>query len=209
MRKLVFLHSVLSTPMMVITLVAIFFGQVRGQFSEFYTSETCVLPCWHGITPGVTPVREASSLLVAAGYRVKNVAEEPGIPGQLTFETSNPVSICQVGLGRSRALDPLVREITLQICDSTTLGDIMRLIGPPQTILPIVSILIYQEGQTLVILRTPICETRLAPHNEIRYIALSEISVNGRMTDQPGDLPWRGFSPVWRYAEYFPRQPVC
>lgn len=209
MRKLFLWHSLLFTPMIAVTLMAIIFGHARGQTNAFATSEYCALPCWNGITPGITTIREASSLLVTAGYRVKNVAEEPGIPGQLTFETSNPVAICQIGLGRGRALDPLVREITLQVCDRTTLGDIVGVIGPPQTLLPIASILIYHEGQTLVILRMPICETRLAPHNEIRYIALSEIGVNAPMTDQPGDLPWRGFSPVWRYAQHFPRQPVC
>lgn len=139
------------------------------------------------------------------------------IPNTINYAAEAPSSICYVGLGRARLMSTKVAEMTLQVCAGATLGHIVTMIGEPEGILPLVSLVSYQDSTVTLVLRSEMCRTLLTPHSDILFISVTQPSGSQMLTaeqilESQRDstiLPWRSFLPVWRYDRLFPGRVVC
>jgi hypothetical protein len=76
--------------------------------------------------------------------------------------------------------------------------------------LPIASLMIFQEGQTILTLRQRMCDDdRVSAHAPIRFISLADSNLNAAVAQQVSDLPWQGFVPFWRYGQLYPDKAIC
>src|SRR5262249_7751633 len=102
------------------------------------------------------------------------------------------------------------RELILLACDPLPIGEFINVIGDPESMLPLASLVIFQEGQTILTLRQPACDGhKIYPQATIRYISLADSTLNVEVATQVSDLPWQGFVPFWRYGQLHPDKPVC
>jgi hypothetical protein len=100
--------------------------------------------------------------------------------------------------------------LILRACEPLPLGDVLNLIGSTYSMMPMASLMIFQEGQTILTLRAAMCENAsLSPHASIRYLSLADSTLNSQVASQRFDLPWAGFVPFWHYGRLFPDKPVC
>ncbi|NWG18359.1 MAG: hypothetical protein HXY41_17180 [Chloroflexi bacterium] len=166
-------------------------------------TDDCHLPCWKGIIPGETTFNQALQILDDQGFQKLPNLDTINLPGQYFYIAAQPTDICQVGLTNTRALEAIVREVSLWFCQPQKLGDLMMLVDAPSTILPLTSLLVYSEGRIVFILSQPFCSDRLSPYSAIRYISLTDDKFNQPLFSQTAKLPWRGFSPPWRYEWLF------
>lgn len=216
MKKILLVHSVLTVTLTTLTLFALWLGKVAGS-SQLQMTEDCHLPCWNGITPGETQVKDADVILIGLGY-VQLDSNLTSIPGTLAYRNLS-TAVCEVGLGRVRQFSPIVSEITLHICEGALLGHLVEDVGRPDGFIPLVSMISYGDGEVLAVLRSEICDTHLSPHNPLLFISLSrrvvatnaviraELATEEKSTSTM--LPWRGFIPLWRYDQLFPGRVIC
>jgi hypothetical protein len=222
MKRFLIVPGVLLPPLMILSVVSVFLGQALNWLpNDFGKIETCRLPCWNGIQAGRTPVKEADAILHTLGFELQRPDDAERLPSTtFSYESEGTGGICQVGIGRTQGVIPRVSELTLRFCGTTSLGHIIDLLGEPETILPIVSMVNYQRGEIIVILRTRMCQTAPSPHTPLLFISLTppvvapqssvlEAEQVGEKDSESTNLPWRGFIPVWRYGQLFPGRAVC
>jgi hypothetical protein len=209
MRRIWIAHGFIIGLLVSITLMALLAGRAFGGDSRQWDAAIdCQLPCWQDIRPGETRVNEASNTLRNLGYRPRRLNEDAGIATNIVFIHDDAEGICQVGL--TPGFGGLIREIILRACEPMPVGEVLNLIGSPDSMLPIASLVIFQEGQTILTLRQPLCTShKVYPDATIRFISLADSTMNMMVANQQSDLPWQGFLPFWRYGQLHPDKPVC
>lgn len=142
----------------------------------------CALPCWNGITPGITTRTELVERLTALAYRP--LAANPEGSQSLDYVPPD-LTRCRV---QAVLQDEVVIRIRLQACPPTRIGDLIRLAGSPDGVIADRFALVYQGGEVLVYANRIICERRFTPETFIGMIEL-------RTLDAPlsAIYPWRGF----------------
>jgi hypothetical protein len=221
MRKYFLLPVLMILPLVVLTMMSITFGHSFGITpTNFGKIENCNLPCWNGIQPGVTLLNDAIAVLSAMGYVLQSPKDVDRLQSSLSYKTVLPDGVCQVGVGRSGGVRPIVTELTLRFCDGASLGHILDMLGAPDTVLPIASLIYYQSSQVSVVLDAPMCRKVLSPHTPLLFIdvlpqltqtqsnLLKAEAATGK-DDDSTNLPWQGFIPVWRYDQLFPGRAIC
>jgi hypothetical protein len=222
MKRFLLLPAILLPPLMLLSVLSVILGQALNWLpGDFGTIETCRLPCWNGIRAGQTPVKEADATLHTLGFELQSQDDNERLASTFSYAAAGANAICQVGIGRTPGVIPRVSELTLRFCGSTALGHIIDMLGEPETILPIVSMVNYHQGEIIVILRSRMCETAPSPHTPLLFISLTPPVVTspqnsilaaeqaGEKDSESTNLPWRGFIPVWRYGQLFPSRAVC
>jgi hypothetical protein len=209
MKRILFLQSLITVSVVSMTLVVLLAGRVLGRSSEALgRAEDCQLPCWNNLRPGEMSLNEASNILRNLGYRLRTNADDQGINAQFSYRPLEPSSVCEVALTGGGG--GILREVILRMCEPLPIGEVLNLIGEPQSMLPIASLMIFQEGQTILTMRMPMCEGRsVSLHSTVRFISLADESLNIEVVRQPSDLPWEGFVPFWRYMQLYPDKAVC
>ncbi len=104
-------------------------ADVGGWESRWLNSLPCSPPCWEGIIPGKTTVREAQNLLKSNSF-VTSVKIRNGISGSIYWESNN------VGFGLGDALFDSSEQIIKAIRpgfrpNKLTLGDVISHFGEP------------------------------------------------------------------------------
>ncbi len=208
MKRILHLHSLITASIVILTLAILIAGRALNPAPEsLLTADDCRLPCWDGLRPGKTTISEANLILHAQGYRTATFDPDP-ILTNTSFIATESNLICEVHL--EPAPGGIFSQMTLRPCSPLHVGDILSLIGQPESMLPIASVIIFQEGQTILLLQSPICTgATVSPHANIRYILLSEEGVNINTINQPTNVPWQGFVPFWRYHQLHPDRPIC
>lgn len=220
MKRVLLLPGLITVPLITLMLVSIAIGKAWGSPpSGFVQVENCRLPCWNGIRPGATKLGEAIARLTELGYEPLQ-REGIAIPNVINYVTTQH-SICQVGMGAPRSMSARVTELTLQICEGTSLGHIIDMLGEPESMIPMISLLTYENNQVVIVMRSEMCDSQLSPHSELMFIsitqpptgtgALATEMILNQMQNQVDStlLPWRGFLPLWRYDNLFPERVVC
>jgi len=221
MKRVLLLPGLITVPLITLMLVSIAIGKAWGNPpSGFVQVETCRLPCWNGIRPGETRLGEAINRLTELGYEPMQ-GEGAAIPNVMNYVTSQPNSICQVGMGAPRSMNAKVTELTLQVCKGTSLGHIIDMLGEPESMIPMISLLTYENNQVVIVMRSEMCGSQLSPHSELMFIsvtqpptgagALATEMILNQMQNQVDStlLPWRGFLPLWRYDRLYPERVIC
>ncbi|MBZ0288454.1 MAG: hypothetical protein K8I30_12630 [Anaerolineae bacterium] len=209
MKRIWLIQGFITGSLIAITLLALIAGRVLGTTPAALRAQAdCQMPCWNYIYPGQTLLGEAVSILEMLGYRARRIDEDPGIAINRVYINDSGSPICRVGLTADRG--SVVREVILRACDTLPLGDVFNLMGQPDSLLPIASLVIYWDGQMLLTLREATCDMhRIAPQATIRYISLADSTQNSIVAAQESALPWKGFIPFWHYGRLFPEQIVC
>lgn len=202
-RRIVGLQAVISAVLM--GLVGLFIA--AGSYLQLdkpalEQDDDCRLPCWNGIIPGQTLYNQARQIVIDQGYTLWTEPDGLAVPGQVLYiAPDRQRTVCKVGFSRTRMMEAFVREMALWFCEPQDLGDLMPLLGTPHLILPLTSLLTYNEGQIVLILTLPVCDRALSPRSTVRYISLADASFNAPLFNQPVQLGWRGFMPMWRYGQ--------
>lgn len=209
MKRIWLVQGFITGSLIAVTLMALIAGRVLGSTpAALRADNNCPLPCWSDIHPGETRLGEAINILRNLGYHPRRFNEDAGIATNLLYINDDAGSVCQVGL--TPGPSGIVREIILRTCDPLPIGDILNLIGKPDSMLPIPSLMIFQKGQTILTLRQPTCASRkIVPQATIRFISLADSTLNSLVATQESALPWKGFIPFWHYGQIFPEQVVC
>jgi hypothetical protein len=210
MKRIWLVQGFITGSLVAITLLALIAGHVLGSTpAALRADQNCPLPCWGDIHPGQTRLGEAINILRNRGYHPRRFNEDAGIATNLLYISEDDAgSVCQVGLTPGGS--GIVREVILRTCDPLPVGDIFNLIGKPDSMLPIASLMIFQEGQTILTLRQPTCAQRkLEPQATIRFISLADPTLNKLVASHSSALPWKGFMPFWHYGQIFPEQVIC
>ncbi len=227
MKRYLLLPLLLMLTLWVLMLVSVGVGRVLGRAPDgLYAQSDCVLPCWNGILPGQTPAQAADGILKTLGYTLHDSRKDPAnsLPNQITYDAPAGATVCQVGISRARGVVPIVSDLTLRVCDEAPLGHVMDMLGEPESFVPYVSMMTYARGAVSVILRSEWCDRPVSPHSPILFLSLalpvsaapqsaalrSEQATGG---DEAGllssQIPWRGFLPLWRYAQLYPDRVLC
>ncbi len=119
------LNLILSTP----TLSA-------GELESFLGNSSCFLPCWQGITPGITTSTEALQRLHESHLILKNtIQSEESKPGFGKAQWHWQFDGRQLeGYGDMEWSDGIVRSVGLGTYPMILLGEIINKFGPPQKI---------------------------------------------------------------------------
>jgi len=208
MRRVWIAHSFVVVTVVTVTLLAVFAGRAfGGAAATLRPTDDCRLPCWNNIRPSETRLSEATNILRNLGYRPRRFNEDAGIATNILYIHNEAQWICQVGLTPGGGL---VRELILRACEPLSIGDVLNVIGSPDSMLPIPSLVIFQEGQTILTLWQPACDGhKIYPSASIRFISLADATLYVRVANQESELPWQGFLPFWRYGQLYPDKPVC
>jgi hypothetical protein len=156
---------------------------IQRDLREF---DDCTLPCWFGITPGVTTIPRANRMLMNANY----TTEEIFTVGSQTY-IPNDFRRCKVEIATH---DAVVVRIRLYDCPPTRLGDLIRLVGQPNGVITDRYGLVFRGGTVIAYAQRIICEWRYTPEMFIGAIDL-------RPSGSPiGSVyAWRGFTDLRRY----------
>jgi hypothetical protein len=194
MRALLAVPLALSTLFTLLVLVG---GVVGGQINPppvaLRHADLCVLPCWRGINPGHTFIDPANQLLLGQGYNAQHSLMLRGSIWYIPGERSR--GGCMVQLEHRQAV---VTETRLNDCPGLRLGDVMALVGPPQSVQPGALSLTFDGGRVRVKLAADGCVPRLSPHLPVSYISLT----TGAAASER-DVPWQGFMPTRAYLRQF------
>jgi hypothetical protein len=208
MRRVMLIQGMLTGSLVVATLVALLAGRILNlpPIALFMTGE-CQLPCWNNLHPGETNISEAGDILVSLGYTPRTFDPDP-ILRRTSFVAAEPNAICEVHL--NPVAGGSFNSITLRACTWLPMGDILSLIGEPESMLPLASVIVFREGQMILFLNNRMCDQEhVSLHMPIRYIVLSDEGVNTLMLNQPSDLPWHGAIPLSRYSRLYPDKVFC
>ena len=209
MKRIWQVQGFITGSLIAVTLLALIAGRALGNTPTALRADSdCQLPCWSDIHPGETRLGEAINILRNLNYHARRFNEDAGIATNVIYINDDAGSVCQVGL--TPGAGGIVRETILRTCNPLPVGEILNLIGQPDSMLPIASLMIFQEGQTILTLRQPTCAQRkLEPQATIRFISLADSTLNKLIATQSSALPWKGFMPFWHYGQIFPEQVVC
>jgi hypothetical protein len=207
-RRILLYQGLMTASVIAITLGALLIGRLfTRSLDSSVRGENCQLPCWNNLRPGETTISEANLILHQRGYRTETFDPDP-ILTNTSFVAIEQQTICEVHL--EPAPGGYFSVITLRPCSPVSMGDISSLIGEPESMLPLLSTMMFQDGQTILLLQTPICNgSHVSLHTLVRFIMLSDGGVHERLLSQPSNLPWHGFIPFWRYGQMYPDKPVC
>jgi hypothetical protein len=92
--------------------------------------DSCTLPCWNDITPGVTTLDQATAILDRSGYRKRE-----GVLRTYEFIYYAPQGSggCNVLLGFSeRKSPPIIMYMNLMSCPESRMGDLAGMLGRPE-----------------------------------------------------------------------------
>lgn len=226
MKRYLIFPFLFAIPFWVLVLAAVGVGQVLGAASDAFRADPdCQLPCWNGIQPGVTEVKVADSILKSMGYALHDsrVDHANSLPNQTTYDAPSGTTVCQVGISRARAVVLVVSDLTLRLCGEAPLGHVIDLLGDPESFVPYVSMVTYQQGAVSIILRSELCDQPPSPHSPILFLSLTppinltqNAAVRAEQATGGDDLellssqvPWRGFLPIWRYFQLYPDRVMC
>jgi hypothetical protein len=159
----------------------------------------CALPCYAGMTPGVTDFRNTVELIAA------NV---PVLSRELLVSTSQTVffgqddATFQTLSGLARYANGMVGEIRLTLF--RTLSSVILRFGPPDCTLiypptrPTV-IFLYWQGDTALVWASASIDQAVLLRSPVFTIATTVLE-NRRVCESSSEIqPWRGFAAVWRY----------
>jgi hypothetical protein len=191
-----------------VTVFALGAGRVLSQPSvSLSKTGECQLPCWNNLHPGQTLVSEADDILENMGYQRRIFDPDP-ILANTSFVAVESNTICEVHL--NPAPGGSFDTITLRTCNRLPIGDILSMIGEPESMMPYASVIMFQEGQMILFTHDSMCKQKeMSLHMPIRYILLADVGVNATIVNQPSDLPWHGFLPFWRYGQLYPDKMIC
>lgn len=159
--------------------------------------EACRLPCWAGITPGLTPFAQANRLmaeylpnfsvptfLTTSNLTFQSITSEPAIAGTLYYDEAGVSEIhLDVSLPVWYLLDTLGAPDCVWL--SSASGPTVMSIYWEKNNLSIAALLIF-EGRTAWTLEMP-----------THFLQMTTNLSCG----VAGMLPWMGFAPAWRYWE--------
>lgn len=155
----------------------------------------CRLPCWAGITPGVTPFAEASELmaehlpafsipsfLTTSTLSFQTITSEPNLAGALYYDSSR---VSEVHLEVALPIGYLLDRLGTPDCVWVSRGNIQAVMA------------VYWEAEELSTGAYLIFDDRMAWKLQMptRYLQMSTTLT----CNTPGIVPWRGFAPAWRY----------
>lgn len=86
--------------------------------------DACALPCWNGITPGITSLREARALLLDQGYAIY---DRSMFRGRIEYRPPAGSNWCSAVLGSFD--DTIVGYLHLIKCGDSRMGDIAGLLN--------------------------------------------------------------------------------
>lgn len=156
----------------------------------------CRLPCWAGITPGLTPFAEANELIAQhlPDYRVptflttsslsfQTIASEPALSGVLFYDSTRIGEIhLDAGLPVWYLMDTLGKPDCVWVSE-----------GPSQIML---TLFWESNGRSTggYFFFDP--RSGWQSNTRTRFLQMSTVL----SCDTPGMILWMGFAPAWRYA---------
>ena len=175
--------------------------------AKLIASNTCTLPCWNGITPGVTNQDEAKKILEE--MEVKGLGTLYTYPDAMYLRNSNGQQILLFENG-------VVRIITLASIDNTTLGGLLKCFGKPSgegdfrfVGGPIFSVHYFDKGLSFIVVpETNVpptimwyAEPNLPPNAEFHVTSDSQVIIAYLFSE--GSIPdsmqiyrkWEGYGP--------------
>ncbi len=155
----------------------------------------CQLPCWAGITPGITPIADVIGLLDAIEITVSPQTFNEGV----FFTLDNPTTILEGSVyGDHRGIVNLIR-----LSGHIPIPYLFRQLGQPDCALypnpsEAITVIWQRERITMfaIVLQNSFGE--LVPDGNA---PLFNTYFNGIECTQPETLPWLGFVPSWRYIQ--------
>ena len=206
MSRLVLRFAVLILPLLFIlsVLVSLVRTPPEDSGAGAIGFAACKLPCWAGITPGLTPFAEANELLgqhlpeyqiptflTTSTLTFQTIAAEPMISGSLFYDGTRVGEIhLDVRLPASYLLD----RLGTPDCVWVVRGSVPLIVR------------VYWErnglstGAYFIFDRDAGWQRDMLTH----YLQMSTTL----SCDIPGILPWRGFARAWRYEEMASREAV-
>jgi hypothetical protein len=156
--------------------------------------DACRLPCWKGITPGLTSLVDAQTMLSARGY---TVADGRFLNGRLEYSPPPESRECAVVLGSLN--DRIVSYVHLTQCGDSRLGDIALLLnraeGTTSGYLLGWGPTYRQRSVTLLTFG----RSDLSPYSRNFFILLTS-------PNDAGAFPWMGFV---SWQQFCQRQPIA
>ncbi len=153
----------------------------------------CKLPCWAGITPGVTLLTETHTLMT------EHLADV-----DLTLQVADSAMTFQVGSGFSGLMfydGSRVSEVHLDA--ALPMSYLLETLGTPDCISASkgttqVNLTVFWEEGARFTGAFLLFDGRMAwqPETTTRTVLMGAFEV----CDTPGILPWNGFAPAWHYA---------
>ncbi len=169
--------------------------------------DACALPCWRGIVPRETDMRQAEASLHGAGFTLEDVVEH------FNFVAYRPpdATQCALRLGYSGGK---VATIALTQC-GVRLGDVMRLLGAPDGRVGW-NTLAFRGAQVFVTVEAHLCHESVSPLSPVTSIFLASRQRVGRglmlqqfAPEQTIVYPWRGFVSRGHHFLQAPELAVC
>jgi hypothetical protein len=160
---------------------------------------SCVLPCWHGIQPGVTTYGEAEAVLRTD--ETLNVASQSRRTLCWVSESEPPLHGCMRNWGAGDAIE----DIVLYLPDNALrLGDALALLGTPKLVrMCWISGYSYEYVLATLYFGNNVEIAAYSPHHHLRWLLEPSMSVTQIIflaDDSPHldsrSLEWRGFVAV-------------
>ncbi len=157
----------------------------------------CSLPCWAGITPGLTPFAEANELmaehlpafsiptfLTTSTLSFQTVTSQPNLAGALYYDRSR---VSEVHLDVALPVWYLLDNLGTPDCVWVSRGNMQAVMA------------VYWEGQDLSTSAYLLFDGRMGWKLEMptRFLQMST-TLTCKTT---GIVPWMGFAPAWRYYQ--------
>jgi hypothetical protein len=167
-------------------------------------------PCWYGIVPGVTTVIEIDTILKDLGFSF--VEELPYMHNVWRFSYRYDVFKCSVFVQKNLQDEPFESESVKIDCLNMRLGDLILIIGTPQTF--------YLTGWNFkdekLIAGLQFISTDLSkcldfmPNAKVDYVELGSHSffIYPQSSSDNRDISWHGFMPYTQYVKLY-RFPSC
>jgi hypothetical protein len=195
MARLAFRFALLLVPVLfLISTAAPFTGQRLAPTAlDSLGFAACKLPCWAGITPGLTPFAQADELLVEHLPNVDITLHL--LSSALTFQVDNELSGILFYDGGH------VSEIHLEVV--MPINYFLETLGTPDCVTASkgpteVSLSVIWETSDGFIGAFLLFDGRMGwnPALVTRSVLMGTVNV----CDTPGILSWKGFAPAWHYA---------
>jgi hypothetical protein len=157
----------------------------------------CELPCWAGITPGLTPFADAGELmaehlpafsipsfLTTSTLSFQTITSEPDLAGALYYDNSR---VSEVHLEVALPIGYLFDSLGTPNCVWTSPGNMQAVMA------------VYWEDEDLSTAAYLIFDGSMTWEMEMptRFLQMSTTLT----CDTQGIVPWMGFAPAWRYGE--------
>lgn len=153
----------------------------------------CSLPCWAGITPGVTTTADVIALLDLPAFTELPQTFNEGVFFTIESPTTNFEGIVR---GDHRGIVNLIRLI-----GPLPIPYLFGQLGQPDCALypdPSTSITVIwlREQITIRVILFPDLDGNIHPDGNAHFL---DIHLSTTQCTQPETLPWLGFVPSWRY----------